>query len=299
MKEPIPQNANEFIEQQLHERIRVLEAAFEADVIGFIGDLVPGVDDIMRNAIESKNAEPPHRDKLVVTLTTSGGYIQVVQRFVDTMRHHYTTVEFVVPNYAFSAGTVLVLSGDAIHMNYYSRLGPIDPQVPTATGRPVPALGYLIQWERLLEKARNGALTTAEMHLMVYGFDQAELYRYEQERDLSIKLLEEWLAKYKFKSWKKTQTRDKRVTDNMRRQRAREIATELNNTDRWKSHGYGISMQELRSDLNLMIDDFDDNPSDPKLGEKIKSYYNLLDDYMVKRGNLGVLHMDRVYSPFM
>lgn len=294
---PIPQNANEFIEQQIHERIRSLESIFDADVISFVGDLLPGVDDVLRNTIEAKRKESPGRDKLVMVLNTNGGYIQPVHRIVDTMRHHYATVEFVVPNYAFSAGTILVLSGDAIWMNYYSRLGPIDPQVGSATtGRRVPALGYLIQWERLLAKAKKGELTTAEMHLMVSGFDQAELYRYEQERDLSIKLLEDWLAKYKFKNWKKTQTQRRRVTAKMRRDRAREIATELNNTDKWKSHGYGISIHELRTDLNLLVDDFDDKP---EMGSQVRDYHSLLSDYMEKRGHTGVVHTYKIYSPFL
>ena len=80
-----------------------------------------------------------------------------------------------------SAGTVLVMSGDAIHMDYYSLLGPIDPQVqrPGATGL-IPALGYLIQYERLIEKGRQGILTTAEAQILIDCFDQAELYSTRQ-----------------------------------------------------------------------------------------------------------------------
>ena len=62
-----------------------------------------------------------------------------IQRIAETLRHHYDRVEFIVPNYAMSAGTVLVMSGDAIHMDYFSVLGPIDPQVRDETGRQLPA----------------------------------------------------------------------------------------------------------------------------------------------------------------
>jgi hypothetical protein len=296
MVTPTPRNANEFIEQQLDERARALMQAFDSDVLGFSGGLVMGVDDIVRNIVENMRQASASHDKLVVVLTTTGGYIEVVQRIVDTLRHHYRIVEFVVPNYAYSAGTVLVMSGDAIHMNYYSRLGTVDPQVETSGGRQVSALGYLVQWERLLEKARNGSLTTAEAQLMIDGFDQGELYLYEQARELSVTLLKEWLAKYKFKNWRVTETQGKPVTDEMRAQRAEEIARELNNTERWHAHGYGISMEVLRRDLNLLIDDFD---ATPELGAKIKDYYGLLDDYMVKRGNAGVLHTVGQYVPFM
>ena len=61
--------------------------------------------------------------------------MDVVQRVVDTLRRHYNLVDFIIPNYAYSAGTVLAMSGDAIHMDYYSRLGPIDPQIETERGR--------------------------------------------------------------------------------------------------------------------------------------------------------------------
>ena len=44
---------------------------------------------------------------------------------------------------------------DNIYMNYYSTLGPIDPQVPNKEGHLVAALGYLDKINELLEKARH------------------------------------------------------------------------------------------------------------------------------------------------
>lgn len=291
-----PRNANQFIEQQLDERAAALAKATQADVLGFSGPLIFGVDDVVRNVIENVKAPSGEQSKLIVVLTTLGGYLEVVQRIADTFRHHYEVVDFFVPNHAYSAGTVLVMSGDAIHMNYYSRLGPIDPQVETANGQTVSGLGYLVRYERLVDKAKAGELTTAEAQLMIDGFDQAELYQYEQARELSVTLLKEWLVKYKFKNWKVTQTRARPVTQKMRERRAEEIARQLNDPERWHSHGYGISMEVLRRDLNLLIDDFDDNPS---LAICINDYHSLLDDYMVKRDNSGVLHTVGQYVPFM
>ena len=108
-------------------------------------------------------------------MSTAGGFIEVVERVVGTMRYNYQQVEFIIPDVAYSAGTVLALSGDAIHMDYYSRLGPIDPQVTLDNGRSVPALGYLARYEALLERAREGDLTGAEV-AMLLNFDQAELF---------------------------------------------------------------------------------------------------------------------------
>ncbi len=245
-----------------------------------------------------KKKDGSSRDTLTVLLTTGGGYIEVVHRIVDTLRHHYGTVNFVVPDYAYSAGTVLVMSGDSIHMDYYSRLGPIDPQVETTKGQVVPGLGYLIQWERLIKKAKDGKLTLAEMQLMIEGegFNQAELYKYEQERELSIALLEEWLVKYKFKNWKITETRKVPVTDRIRKRRASDIAKELNKTERWHIHGYGISMDVLRSDpIKLLVDDFGQKPGRRNI---IRNYHRLLEDYMQKRSQTGIIHTTKTYLPF-
>jgi len=292
-----PQNANEFIEKRLEECALAIENSdFKADVLSLNGPLFMGVDDILRNIIEAKRIAFPNRKSLVVILTTTGGYIEPVHRIVDTFRHHYKYVDFIIPNYAYSAGTVLAMSGDAIYMDYYSRLGPIDPQVETLSGRQVSALGYLKQWERLLDKAKNMKLTITEAQLMIDGFDQAELYKFEQERELSIELLKEWLVKYKFKNWKITKTRGLKVTQKMRKQRAATIAKELNNTEKWHTHGHGISMDVLQRDLKLIIDDYGQNH---ELSMKIQSYHNLLSDYMVKRGNTGIIHVANSYIPYL
>jgi membrane-bound ClpP family serine protease len=293
---PPTQDGNKVVEQQLDRCVRALEDVLQADVLAFTGGIVFGTDDIIRNVIEEMRRRPNAHPKLAVMLTTLGGYIEIVQRVAEMLRHHYNCIDFIVPNYAYSAGTVLVMSGDSIYMNYYSRLGPIDPQVETAPGKLVSALGYLIQWERLLNKAKKGELTTVEAQLMIDGFNQAELYQYEQARALSVDLLKDWLVKYKFKDWTTTETRKLPVTHGMRVRRASDIAKKLNKTEKWHSHNYGISMEVLRRDLRLKIEDFD---TDLSLGKKINNYYNLLSDYMMKRSDEGVVHTKGRYIPFV
>ena len=260
-----------------------MEDLLAADVLACNGRLIFGIDDILRNHIEARSDK---RTKLCVILTTPGGYIEVVHRIVDLMRDHYDEVEFVVPNYAYSAGTVLVMSGDKIWMDYYSRLGPIDPQVEIE-GRMVPATGYLVQYERLVNKAARGELTTVEAQLMISGFDQAELYLYEQARELSVALLTSWLAKYKFKNWTFTENSKTPVTKEMRESRAEGIARALNDTERWHSHGHGISMEVLMSDLNVKIDDYG---AEEDLNTGIRTYHTLFEDYQTKLAAEAAVH---------
>lgn len=279
---------NRIVEETLDRLLGDLESSFDADLLAYCGVIEFGVDDMFRDALEARQNK---RGKLVVILETPGGSIEVAQRIAETLRHHYPDrVEFVVPNNAMSAGTVLVMSGDAIHMDYYSVLGPIDPQIERNMpdgARWVPALGYLHKYNELVRKSNEGTLSTVEAAYFVKRFDPAELYEFEQARQLSRTLLCEWLARYKFKDWETTGSRGLPVTQEMRVKRADEIATRLNDTEKWHSHGRGISMHVLVNELKLLIDDFG---RDVTLSTKIRSYHRTLTHYMLVLGLPLCLH---------
>jgi hypothetical protein len=278
-------DSNSIIERQLDDRVDALEQAGNADVLTYLGPMYPPADDAIKDVVETRDGR---RRGLIVLLETGGGYITVAERIALILRHHYRRIDFIVPTYAMSAGTVLVMAGDAIHMDYVSNLGPIDPQVMNREGRWVPALGYLEQYARLVRKSAEGTLTTAELAYLIQNFDPAELSSYEHERELSVALLKEWLVKYKFKNWKKTEGSGTTVTVKMRRDRAVEIARKLNDMNLWHSHGRGITMEVLRRDLNLLIDDFGENP---KLASPIHDYFRLLQDYRMRQAHYGfVIH---------
>ena len=142
----------------------------------------------------------------------------------------------------------------------------------------------------------EGTLSTAELTFLVEKFDPAELYGYEQARELSISLLKEWLVKYKFKDWTRTETRSLMVDRRLRKRRATDIAKKLSQTERWHSHGRGISMEVLRRDLNLRIEDFGE---DEERKNNIRVYCKLLRDYMMLRlGHPAALHRRVGYAPF-
>lgn len=291
---PVSKGANSAVEALLDDRLRAIEAGFDADGLAIYGPIEFGLDDRVRRVVEDLKTQARNGKHLVVLVDTDGGYLDVVNRMVDTIRHHYKVVSFVIPNAAYSAGTILAMSGDSIYMDYYSRLGPIDPQVPGNKGEMIPALGYLNQYEKLIARSKNNAdpLSIAEVQLLINGFDQAQLYMYDQARELSVTLLTDWLAKCKFKDWHKTDGRGVAVTRKMREERAAEVAKQLNNTDRWHSHSNGISAEVLRDELKLKIDEFGTH------AETIRSYHDLLKDYAGLNGHFGVVHTVGTYHPY-
>jgi hypothetical protein len=280
--EDILSNANLQLAKYMKANVFILNAAMEF-----------GLDDFVRDEIEAIAEAEGKEDKLVVLLETPGGYIETVERIVSVFRRHFSEVEFVIPNYAYSAGTVLALSGDEIYMDYYSVLGPIDPQFLTENGNRVPGMGYLAKYEELLEKINSvdDSLThtvKAEIAFLMRKFDPAELFRVEQSIEHSKSLLTQWLPQYKFKNWTVTNGRKVTVDEPMKLARATQIATALGNATKWHSHGRGISRKDLAGDeIGLQTADFG---ADADLNSFIRHYYGLFSDYMGKQGVRAATH---------
>lgn len=278
----MPASMNMVTEEALRTALKAVESRLDADSVAIVGEIRRGLEITLRAALEPIADK---RSKLAVILHTGGGIVEVTERMVGIMRHFYQEVVFIIPDLALSAGTVLAMSGDAIMMDFSSVLGPIDPQVER-NDKLVPALSYLLQWDRLVQKAQDQTLTEAEF-LIMQKMDLAELHAFEMARDLSISLLKQWLATYKFKDWKTTETKKDNVDKTMRESRAEEIANTLMKHDLWGSHGRGISMKVLREQLNLKIDDFG---ADPVLSSAIRSYFELLVDYVVHNKGTMFVH---------
>ncbi len=277
------------IQGVLSQKLDELEANFGSDVIFYFGEIHPYFEKSFRDFIEDLKAEQPHQKRLTVILNTPGGSVETVEKMVEIIRFHYSEVYFVVPDFAMSAGTVLCMSGNKIFMDYSSSLGPIDPQVFNGKEY-VPALGYLDQVERLLQKAQNGTITQAEF-LILQNQDLAMLSRYEQARNLTITLLKKWLVEYKFSDWVAHQTTPSKlgqpVTLEEKEERAEEIARLLGDNKIWHSHGRMISAITLRKVLKLQIEDYSDNLV---LRNLIRSYNDLLIEYINRSGLKFFLH---------
>ena len=265
-----------------------LERILNADVFVYYGELIDGVEANVKQIVEQICSDGQKHEELYVLLTTTGGSLNPVKRIVNIFRNFYKEVNFIVPDYAYSAGTVMCCSGDKIYMDYYSVLGPIDPQVRNKDGKFVAALGYLDKINELIEKAKRNELTNAEF-IILKDFDLAELRAYEQARDLAVDLLVEWLPKYKFKNWNIHSSSQAPVTEEDKRNRAIEIAQNLSDNKEWKSHGRPISRVELGR-LKLQIDKLED---DQEAYKAVTAYHELMTDYVQKYSMKRFIHTRR------
>ena len=278
---------NKATQNELNNLLERIEILFDSDFININGPIGGGLDTLLLNIVEELAEDKDKREKLLVMITTNGGDALTVERIVNIFREHYSEVNFIVPDYAYSAGTILCMSGDNIYMDYYIALGPIDPQIQNKEQKWVPALGYLDKIQELLDKAAEGNISEAEF-LILKDFDLAEIRAYEQAKELTIDLLQDWLVKYKFKNWH-THKNGKQVLQEEKIACAQKIAEELNNYRRWKSHGRPLNINALVG-IGLKIEDFGQNI---EVKKAVRAYYEMMSDYAIKNGMDGFLHSRR------
>ena len=241
-----------------------------------------------------RNHRPPSRlfnpKHLVVLLESDGGIIETVERIVDVMRENYEKVSVVIPNFAFSAGTVLALTGDEIYMNYFSVLGPIDVQVSDSFGNFASGYGILKEHEDLMKtinEAETYSKVRAEITILTRKM-QVPIFEIEQSILYGKNFVTDSLVKYKFKDWKVTENRKIPVTQKMKRDRALKIAEKFSDAEMWHSHGRGITMDRLESEgIKLLINDFGKNKD---LESKIEKYRDFAVDFFKKQGYIDYIH---------
>jgi hypothetical protein len=272
------------VQDILNDRLSKLEIHFDADVIFYYGSIANSLEKPFRDFIEDLKSDTVKHSTLCIILNTPGGSAETVEKLVKITRHHYEEVYFIVPDAAYSAGTIFCMSGDKIFMDYSSSLGPIDPQVFNGKNW-VPALGYLDKVEEMIGKSADGTLTQAEL-IMLREQDIAMLRRFEQARDLTIELLKEWLVKYKFKNWNNHSNGDP-VTEQQKTDRATEIARDLSNNKLWHSHGRSIDVASLTHILKLKIEDYS---NDSTLKPLIRDYNDLICQYIIRNNSEAFLH---------
>ena len=284
---------NDRIKADLDEKISAIERRLLSDVLFFYGPIQPGLSTEFKELVADLRGGDDRHEKLSIILTTPGGSASEVERCVNVVRNFYNEVDFIIPDFAYSAGTIFCMSGDNIFMNYFSVLGPIDPQVRNKDGAWVAALGYLDKVNEMIEKSKNDELSPAEF-MILKELDLGELREYEQAEELTTDLLKRWLVKYKFKNWTEHRTNVKKlgkpVLEREKVQRANDIAKQLSNNKRWKSHGRPINMETLREEIRLEIHDFSESK---ELEGEVMSYYGYIDDLISKRGFSFCFHTRR------
>ena len=168
-------------------------------------------------------------------IETPGGSGEASEEIARFLRKKFDEVNFVISGEAKSAGTILALSGDNIYMTDTGSLGPIDAQIKI--GRTVVSAHDYQEWveEKREEAQKNGRLNPFDA-IMISQISPGELKGVVNSLEFAKDLVSDWLEKYKFKNWTKTRTQKIDVTDEMRKNRAKEVANDFANHTEWRTH---------------------------------------------------------------
>lgn len=195
--------------------------------IRFVNDLLQSTGDV---------------ERLDLMLNSPGGEPETAEKIAIMCRAHCKNFRVIVPNSAKSAATMIALASDSIVMGYLSEIGPIDPQIRVVTpeGRFhfVPAHSFIDSFKGLQQQIVQGI----PPHAVIPSLQQLR----PELIDMCLKAIafstqfaENWLSKYMLRG-------------NVNK--AKEVAKELANIQRWLSHGRVISSKDAK-DLGLVIEE--------------------------------------------
>lgn len=222
------------------------------------------IHDILKS-VKSKN--------ICIYVETPGGQGEAVEEIVRCLRTKFEHVSFFISGEAKSAGTILVLSGDEIYMTESGSLGPIDAQV--SIGRMVVSAYDYMEWvdSKRQEAIKNNALNPFDA-TMIAQISPGELNGVNHALQFAQDLIIDWLPKYKFKDWNETEKSKKPIEYSDKVTRAKEIASQLVDHSKWRSHGRSIKIDDLQS--LLKINKIDNDPILSDLIYRIQTLIKIL-----------------------
>lgn len=179
-------------------------------------------------------------NEIDVLLHSPGGRPDATERIVHILRKKFDKVHFLIPHSAYSAATMLALSGDTITLHPSATLGPIDPQIYGTPARSI---------KRGFEKARETIKQEGPESLPAYlpliekySLDLLELC--EDSEKLSKDLVSEWIRIYMMK--------DAKFDDD----KIMEAVDYFSNYDEHLLHSRPLLISKLRQ-FNLNIEESD------------------------------------------
>jgi hypothetical protein len=148
---------------------------------------VDGFTDLVNHINES--------DSIDVLIHSPGGRPDATERIVYILRSRFKEVNFLIPHSAYSAATMLALSGNNIIMHPSATLGPIDPQINGIPARSIKR-GFEKVKKIIMEEGPE-ALPAYIPLIEKYSLDLLELC--DDSEKLSKELVGNWLKQYMFK----------------------------------------------------------------------------------------------------
>lgn len=201
------------------------------------------------------NSVPGSHKSADVLVHSPGGYPDATERIVTILRNRFTEgVHFLIPHSAYSAATMLALSGNSITLHPSATVGPIDPQI-----NGVPARSIKRGFENVKEKVKAEGPESLPAYIPLiekYTIDLLE--QCEDALNLSKILVSSWLKEFMLKDEQDHGEEIKKVVEY------------FSNYDEHLTHSRPLTFAKI-SGFGLAISE-----ADPKLAELLWEAYTLI-----------------------
>lgn len=138
------------------------------------------------------NTIPLNETSIDVLVHSPGGRPDATERIVAVLRQRFSEVHFLIPHSAYSAATMLALSGNSVTLHPSATMGPIDPQI---NGVPARSIKKGFERVRDLVKSEGPEALPAYIPLIEkYSLELLELCADSEK--LSKELVSTWLKSY-------------------------------------------------------------------------------------------------------
>lgn len=140
------------------------------------------------------NSIPAINQEIDVLLLSPGGRPDAAERIVSLLRRRFTKIHFLIPHSAYSAATMIALSGDSITLHPSATLGPIDPQIGG-----VPARSIKRGFQKVKEHIKKEGPDALPPYIpLIEKYTLPLLEICDDSEKLSKELVKTWLRQYMF-----------------------------------------------------------------------------------------------------
>lgn len=215
---------------------------------------------------------PIEKKSVDVLLHSPGGRPDATERIVDILRERFDEVHFLIPHSAYSAATMLALSGNSIELHPIATLGPIDPQL-----NGIPARSIIKGFEKVRDQLTESPEKLPAYLPLIEKYTLELLEICNDSEALSKMLVSDWINKYMLKGTEKYSNQIK------------ESVEFFSNYETHLLHSRPLTLNKLK-DFQLNI-----QHSNPALSELLREAYILINGFFsltqfvkLYENNLGV-----------
>ncbi len=179
-----------------------------------------------------------------VLINSPGGMAEAAERIVHLLRARFDSVRFIIPHTAFSAATMLAMSGDELVLDDTSALGPIDPQIivrdpQTGQQAAVPTQAITQGFENAKAAVKDDPDTLGVYLPLLSKLDLHLFEICKNAEELSASLVRAWLKNYLLKGEPDAEARAAEITNYLSSQKDR------------LSHGRPITIAVIKDELKI------------------------------------------------